>query len=115
MATSSERVLNGIKDMIGEAKTCNYTTEAFLDLKFKRIDALVSRIAYASVQIRKNPSFKVVGEPLNSTEIGIALPKGSHALTAKINEALAAVRPESLRIEISYPGVERYYLKRLAF
>ncbi len=94
MATSSERVLNGIKDMIGEAKTYNYTTEAFLDLKFKRIDALVSGIAYATVQIKKDPSFKVVGEPLSSTEIGIALPKGSHTLTAKINEALAAVRAD---------------------
>lgn len=94
MATSSERVLDGIKDMIGEKKTYNYTTEAFLDLKFKRIDALVSGIAYASVQIKKDPSFKVVGEPLNSTEIGIALPKGCDALTAKINEALAEVKSD---------------------
>lgn len=100
MATSSERVLDGIKDMIGEKKTYNYTTEAFLDLKFRRIDALVSGIAYASVQMKKDPSFKVVGEPLNSTEIGIALPKGSHALTAKINEALAAVKSDGTHQKI---------------
>lgn len=100
MATSSERVLDGIKDYIGEKKTYNYTTEAFLDLKFKRIDALVSGIAYASVQIKKDPSFKVVGEPLNSTEIAIALPKGSHALTAKINEALAKVKADGTHEQI---------------
>jgi len=94
MATSSERVLNGIRDDVGEIKTYNYTTEAFLDLKFKRIDALVSGVAYAVVQIKKDPSFKVVGAPLSSTEIGIALPKGSHGLTAMINKALAAVKAD---------------------
>ena len=94
MATSSERVLDGIKDRIGSKKTYNYTTEAFLDLKFKRIDALVSGIAYAAVQIKKDPSFKVVGAPLNSTEIGIALPKGSDELASKINQALATVKAD---------------------
>lgn len=105
MATSSERVLDGIKELIGEKKTYNYTTEAFLDLKFKRIDALVSGIAYATVQIKKDPSFKVVGEPLNSTEIGIALPKGSDALTAKINNALSAVRADG-----TYAGIHDKWL-----
>ena len=100
MATSSERVLDGIKSLIGTKKTYNYTTEAFLDLKFKRIDALVSGIAYASVQIKKDPSFKVVGKPLNSTEIAIALPKGSQALTARINEALAAVKADGTHKKI---------------
>jgi polar amino acid transport system substrate-binding protein len=92
MATSSERVMNGIKEMIGETRTYNYTTEAFLDLKFKRIDALICSVAYAAVQMKKDPSFKVVGDPLNSTEIGIALPKGSHELTSRINAALADIK-----------------------
>ena len=92
MATSSERVLNGMKDLVGEAKLYNYTTEAFLDLKFNRIDAVVSGFAYAVVQIKKDPSFKIVGAPLNATDIGIALPKNADALTAKINEALANIK-----------------------
>jgi polar amino acid transport system substrate-binding protein len=91
IATSSERALNGMKDLIGEAKLYNYTTEAFLDLKFNRIDAVVSGFAYAVVQIKKDPSFKIVGAPLNATDIGIALPKNADALTAKINEALAKI------------------------
>lgn len=91
MATSSERVLNGMKDLVGQAKLYNYTTEAFLDLKFKRIDAVVSGFAYAVVQIKKDPSFKIVGAPLNATDIGIALPKNADALTSKINEALAKI------------------------
>jgi polar amino acid transport system substrate-binding protein len=92
MATSSERVLNEMKDLVGEAKLYNYTTEAFLDLKYDRIDAVVSGFAYAVVQIKKDPSFKIVGAPLNSTDIGIALPKNADALTAKINEALAKIQ-----------------------
>ena len=92
MATSSETVLDGLADFVGEAKKYNYTTEAFLDLKYKRIDALVCGIAYAIMQIKKDPSYKIVGNPLHSTEIVIALPKYANALTAKINSALAKVR-----------------------
>jgi len=91
MASSSEMVLDGMADQVGEIKRFNYTTEAFLDLKFKRIDALISGVAYAVVQIKKDPSFKIVGSPLNSTPIGIALPKGADALTAQVNAALARI------------------------
>lgn len=92
MATSSERVLDGMMGIVGDAKKYNYTTEAFLDLKFKRIDALISGVAYATVQIKKDPSFKVLDESLNSTEIVMALPKGADTLTEKINHALDSVR-----------------------
>jgi polar amino acid transport system substrate-binding protein len=93
-ATSSERVVDGLADQVGDIKKYNYTTEAFLDLKFKRIDALVCGMAYAIVQIKKDPSFKIVGEPLNATPIVMALPKGADALTAKINDALTRVRAD---------------------
>lgn len=100
MATSSERVVDGMADLIGEAKKYNYTTEAFLDLKYKRIDALVSGVAYAVVQIKKDPSFKIVGNPLNSTEIVMALPKDADNLTSEINNALAKVKAKGLYKEI---------------
>lgn len=93
-ATSSERVVDGLADQVGDIKKYNYTTEAFLDLKFKRIDALVCGMAYAIVQIKKDPSFKIVGEPLNATPIVMALPKGADALTARINDALTRVRAD---------------------
>jgi polar amino acid transport system substrate-binding protein len=83
-----------LADQVGDIKKYNYTTEAFLDLKFKRIDALVCGMAYAIVQIKKDPSFKIVGEPLNATPIVMALPKGADALTAKINDALTRVRAD---------------------
>jgi polar amino acid transport system substrate-binding protein len=93
-ATSSERVVDGMAGLVGDIKKYNYTTEAFLDLKFKRIDAVVCGMAYAIVQIKKDPSFKIVGEPLNATPIVMALPKGADALTARINDALAAIKAD---------------------
>jgi polar amino acid transport system substrate-binding protein len=100
MASSSERTLDGMADQVGEIKRFNYTTEAFLDLKFKRIDALVSGLAYAVVQIKKDPSFKIVGDPLSATPIGIALPKGADALTAQIDTALARIKADGTHTEI---------------
>ncbi len=94
MATSSERALNEMKGLVGQAKLYNYTTEAFLDLKFNRIDAVVSGFAYAVVQIKKDPSFKIVGAPLSATNIAIALPKDANALTSKINEALVKIEAD---------------------
>lgn len=100
MASSSERALDGMADLVGEIKRFNYTTEAFLDLKFKRIDALVSGVAYAVVQIKKDPSFKIVGSPVSATPIGIALPKGSDALTSKIDTALARIKANGTHTKI---------------
>jgi polar amino acid transport system substrate-binding protein len=100
MASSSERALDGMADQVGEIKRFNYTTEAFLDLKFKRIDALVSGLAYAVVQIKKDPSFKIVGSALSSTPIGIALPKGADALTSKIDTALAKIKANGTNAKI---------------
>ena len=75
-----------------EIKRYNYNPEAFLDLKNGRIDALVVGYAYAVNQIKADPSFKVVGEPLSEAEIVVVMPQGAEALTAKVNGALAAVR-----------------------
>lgn len=75
-----------------EVKRYNYNPEAFLDLKNGRIDALVVGYAYAVNQIKEDSSYKVVGAPLAEAEIVVVMPKGADALTAKINEALAATR-----------------------
>ena len=75
-----------------EIKRYNYNPEAFLDLKNGRIDALVVGYAYVVNQIKVDPFYKVVGEPLAEAEIVVVMPKGADALTAKVNEALAEVR-----------------------
>ena len=75
-----------------EIKRYNYNPEAFLDLKNGRIDALVVGYAYAVNQIKADPSYKVVGEPLAEAEIVVVMSKGADALTAKVNEALTEAR-----------------------
>ncbi len=92
MATSSEKTVNDISGVFKKVKKYNYTTDAFLDLKYKRIDAVVCGYAYAIIQIKKDPSFKITGKPLHSSEIVMVLPKGANAFTKKINNALAGIK-----------------------
>lgn len=77
-----------------EVKRYNYNPEAFLDLKAERIDALVVGYAYAVNQIKQDPSFTVVGEPLAEAEIVMVMPKGADELTKALNTALAAIRAD---------------------
>ena len=91
LGSGSEQVVDAMSGF-KEVKRYNYNPEAFLDLKNKRIDALVVGYAYAVNQIKEDPSYKIVGEPLAEAEIVVVMPQGAASLTAKVNGALAAVR-----------------------
>lgn len=91
LGSGSEQVVDSMTGF-KEIKRYNYNPEAFLDLKNKRIDALVVGYAYAVNQIKADSSYKVVGEPLSDDEIVVVMRKGADALTAKVNEALAEIR-----------------------
>ena len=91
LGSGSEQVVDAMTGF-KEVKRYNYNPEAFLDLKKRRIDALVVGYAYAVNQIKTDPSYKVVGQPLAEAEIVVVMRKGADALTAKINEALARIR-----------------------
>lgn len=91
LGSGSEQAVDAMEGF-KEIKRYNYNPEAFLDLKNGRIDALVVGYAYAVNQIKADPSFKVVGDPLSEAEIVVVMPQGAEALTAKVNGALAAVR-----------------------
>jgi polar amino acid transport system substrate-binding protein len=90
LGSGSEQVVDAMTGF-KEIKRYNYNPEAFLDLKNARIDALVVGYAYAVNQIKADPSYKIVGEPLAEAEIVVVMRKGADALTAKVNEALAAI------------------------
>jgi polar amino acid transport system substrate-binding protein len=94
LGSGSEQLADQLKDQFKEIKRYNYNPEAFTDLKFKRIDAVIVGYAYAVTQIKTDPSYKIVGKPLAEAEIVIVLPKGADALTAKVNDALAAVKAD---------------------
>ncbi len=92
LGTGSEQLADKMKDMFREIKRYNYNPEAFTDLKFKRIDAVIVGYAYAVNQIKADPSYKVVGEPLAEAEIVMVMSKGADELTAKVNQALEAIQ-----------------------
>lgn len=88
VGSGSEQLADSMKDHFKEIKRYNYNPEAFTDLKFKRIDAVLVGYAYVVQQMKVDPSYKVVGEPLSQAEIVVVLPKDADALTTQVNEAL---------------------------
>jgi polar amino acid transport system substrate-binding protein len=106
LGSGSEQLVDGMKDLFKEIKRYNYNPEAFTDLKFKRSDAVVVGYAYAVNQIKTDPSYKVVGQPLAEAEIVMVLPKGTDELTGKLNSAL-----KDLRTDGTYQQIHDRWLK----
>lgn len=94
LGSGSEQLADSMKSMFKDIKRYNYNPEAFTDLKVKRIDAVLVGYAYAVNQMKADPSFAIVGEPLAAAEIVVVLPKGADALTLKINAALAKIKAD---------------------
>ncbi len=106
LGSASEQLADQMKDHFKEIKRYNYNPEAFTDLKFKRIDAVIVGYAYAVNQIKTDPSYKVVGEPLAEAEIVMVMPQGADELTGKVNAALAALKADG-----SYQKIHDQWLK----
>ncbi len=106
LGSASEQLADRMKDLFKEIKRYNYNPEAFTDLKFKRSDAVLVGYAYAVNQIKTDPSYKVVGEPLSEAEVVMVLSKGADDLTSKINEALRTIKKDG-----SYRQVYDRWLK----
>jgi len=94
LGSGSEQLADSMKDTFKEIKKYNYNPEAFTDLKFGRIDAVLVGYAYAVNQMKADPSYKVVGEPLAEAEVVAVLPQGADALTQEINRALANLKSD---------------------
>lgn len=100
LGSGSEQLADKMQDVFKEIKRYNYNPEAFTDLKFGRIDAVLVGYAYAVNQMKADPSYKVVGKPLAQAEIVAVLPKGADALTREINSALARIKDDGTYQEI---------------
>ncbi|MCB2216284.1 ABC transporter substrate-binding protein [Desulfofustis glycolicus] len=92
VGSGSEQLADSMQEHFGEIKRYNYNPEAFTDLKFNRLDAVLVGYAYAVQQMKTDPSFKVVGEPLAKAEIVIVLPLGADTLTDQVNQALVRIK-----------------------
>lgn len=94
LGSGSEQLADSMKATFKDIKRYNYNPEAFTDLKVKRIDAVLVGYAYAVNQMKVDPSYKIVGEPLAVAETVVVMPKGADALTQKINDALAKIKAD---------------------
>jgi len=106
LGSASELLADATKDTFREIKRYNYNPEAFTDLKFKRIDAVLVGYAYAVNQMKTDPSYKVVGEPLSEADVIMVLPKGADDLTARVNAALRKIKDDG-----TYQRIHDYWLK----
>jgi polar amino acid transport system substrate-binding protein len=94
LGSGSEQLADSMKDIFKDIKRYNYNPEAFTDLKVGRVNAVLVGYAYAVNQMKADPSFKIVGEPLAKADIVVVLPKGADALTGKINASLGKIKAD---------------------
>lgn len=90
--TSSEETADKIAG-IKEIKRYNRNPEALIDLKNKRIDAVIVGYAYVATQLKNDATdVKIIAAPVASSDIVMVMKKGNDTLTAKINEALGKIK-----------------------
>lgn len=94
--SGSEQIADSLKAELGfkEVKKYKLTQDAMNDLKAGRIDSVLAGQAFAVEQAKVDPSFIVVGEPLEQAELVAVFPKGSTALVEAFNKALAEVKAD---------------------
>ncbi|GBF33796.1 glutamine ABC transporter [Desulfocucumis palustris] len=91
LGSGSEQIADKMQGF-KEIKRYNYNPEAFIDLKNKRIGAVIVGYAYAVNQMKTEKGFKILDKPLESSEIVMVLRKGEDTLTQRLNEAFANIK-----------------------
>lgn len=99
LGSGSEQVADNLEGL-KEIKRYDYNPEAFIDLANDRIDGVVVGYAYAVNYMKENKGFKIIDEPLESSEIVMVLRHGEDSLTDKMNEALAKIKENGKHDEI---------------
>ena len=94
--SGSEQLADKLKTEVGfkEVKKYKLTQDAMNDLKAGRIDAVIAGQAFAVEQSKVDPSFVLVGGPLETADLVAVFPKGATSLTEAFNKALAELRAD---------------------
>lgn len=93
--STSEVAGDSLADMgikVKDIRRYNRNSEALIDLKNKRVDAVVVGFAYAATKVKDSPDLKIINDPVRSVDIVVVLDHGEEALTEKINQAIATVK-----------------------
>lgn len=96
IGSGSEQIADKLKTEVGfkEVKKYKLTQDAMNDLKAGRIDAVLAGQAFAVEQSKVDPSFLLVGEPLETADLVAVFPKGATSLVEAFNKALAEVKAD---------------------
>ena len=92
---TSEVAAESLKDMgivPKDIRKYNRNSEALIDLKNGRVEAVVVGYAYAASQLKGNPDLRLINDPVRSVDIVVVMNKGQDKLTEKINEAIEKVK-----------------------
>ncbi|MDI3472080.1 MAG: arginine/lysine/histidine transporter system substrate-binding protein [Thermotogaceae bacterium] len=100
LGTTGDLVVSELKG-IKEVRRFEKFTDAFLELKNRRVDAVVLDSAVAKAYVLSNPNLEITSDVLSSEQYGIAVRKEDKDLLEFINKVLADMRksPYDLLIE----------------
>jgi polar amino acid transport system substrate-binding protein len=93
--STSEVAGDSLADMgikVKDIRRYNRNSEALIDLKNKRVDAVVVGFAYAATKVKDSPDLKIINDPVRSVDIVVVLDHGADELTEKINQAIGTVK-----------------------
>ncbi len=93
--STSEVAGDSLADMgikVKDIRRYNRNSEALIDLKNKRVDAVVVGFAYAATKVKDSPDLKIINDPVRSVDIVVVLDHGEDELTEKINQAIDTVK-----------------------
>lgn len=93
--STSEVAGDSLADMgikVKDIRRYNRNSEALIDLKNKRVDAVVVGFAYAATKVKDSPELKIINDPVRSVDIVVVLDHGEDELTEKINQAIDTVK-----------------------
>lgn len=94
LGSGSEQAVDKLEGLKKVARY-NYNPEAFLDLKHKRVDAVVVGYAYAINQKEFKQEYKIV-ESIAPSELAVVMKKGEDSLTKDINQALNTLKENGI-------------------
>ncbi|HCY86972.1 MAG TPA: amino acid ABC transporter substrate-binding protein [Desulfobacteraceae bacterium] len=77
-----------------EIRRYNRNSEALIDLKNGRTDAVVVGFAYAATKVKGNTDLKIVNDPVRSVDIVVVMDHGDDILVQKINQAIDTVKKD---------------------
>ena len=92
---TSEVAVESLAEMgiiVKDIRRYNRNSEALIDLKNKRVDAVVVGFAYAATKVKDSTDLKIINDPVRSVDIVVVLDHGENALTQKINQAIDTVK-----------------------